>query len=279
MRVLPFEIPKTKNLGLIYQEHKGALFYDKLHQHEEIQLCYVVKGEGTLIVGDTINEYQSNDLIMIGGNQAHVFKTDTTSKKESFMISLFFTKKSFGDSFFESDDFKELTPFFDSIKNSFRVLNNKNKLSKLFLKLKKSRDLDKFIVFIKILKLISNSDIELLSSFIYEKKYTANEGKRMRAIMDFTLGNFNKKIELYDVAEVANMTSNAFCRYFKQRTNKTYFTFLNELRVEKACKLLLHKDYSIVEVSEKSGFKNISNFNRKFKELKGITPSGYRLSH
>lgn len=278
MKVLPFEIPKTKNLGLIYQEDKGDFFYDKLHQHEEIQLCYIVNGEGTLIIGNSINKYQSNDIIVIGGNQAHVFKSDTSLIKDSFMISLFFTKKSFGESFFELDDFKELNAFFNSVKNSFRVLNNKKKLCDLFLKLKKSRDLGKFIVFIKILRLISNSEIKTLSSFIYEKKYTDNEGRRMRDIMDYTLSNFTNKIELHDVADVANMTSNAFCRYFKQRTNKTYFTFLNELRVEKACKLLLNKDYSIIEVSEKSGFKNISNFNRKFKELKNKTPSAYRLS-
>ena len=215
---------------------------------------------------------------MIGSNLPHVFKSDITSIKESFMISLFFTRSSFGESFFDLDDFKELTVFFNNIKSSFRVLNNKKKLSKYFFKLKKSRDLDKFIVFIKMLRLISYSEIKSLSSFIYEKKYTDNEGKRMRDVMDYTLNNFSKKIELDEVADVANMTSNAFCRYFKQRTNKTYFTFLNELRVEKACKLLLNRDYSIIEVSEKSGFKNISNFNRKFKELKKKTPSAYRLN-
>ncbi|WP_369810771.1 helix-turn-helix domain-containing protein [Tenacibaculum finnmarkense] len=137
----------------------------------------------------------------------------------------------------------------------------------------------KFIIFLKIIKLILKSEITSLSTFVYEKKYTDNEGKRMRDIMDYTLSNFNKKIELDDIAAVANMTSNAFCRYFKQRTNKTFFTFLNELRIETACKLLQNRDYSIIEVSEKVGFKNISNFNRKFKELKHKTPSNYRLNY
>ena len=279
MKVLPFKIPKTKNLGLIYQEDRGEFFYDKFHQHEEIQLCYIVKGEGTLIVGDSVNEYQANDIFIIAGNQPHVFKSDFSLIKESFMISLFFTKQSFGNNFFEFDDFKEIASFFISAKNSFRVVSNQKKIRKLFLKLEKSRDLVKFIVFIKILDVITNSDTTNLSSFIYEKKYTNNEGNRMRDVMDYTLSNFNKKIELEDIAEIANMTSNAFCRYFKQRTNKTYFTFLNELRIEKACKLLKNKNYSIVDVSERSGFINISNFNRKFKELKEKTPSSYRLNY
>ncbi|WP_418649668.1 AraC family transcriptional regulator [Tenacibaculum aestuariivivum] len=279
MKVLPFKIPKIKNLGLIYQEDQGVLFYDKLHQHEEIQLCYIVKGEGTLIVGDTVNEYQSNDILILAGNQPHVFKSDNTKEANSFMITLFFTEKSFGETFFELDDFKEITPFFTLAKNSFRVKSNHKKIKKIFLKLHKSRDLMKFIGFIKIIDIILKSEIESLSSFVNQKKYTDNEGKRMRDIMDYTLSNFNKKIELDDIAEIANMTSNAFCRYFKQRTNKTFFTFLNELRIETACKLLQNKDYSIIEVSEKSGFKNISNFNRKFKELKKKTPSNYRLNY
>ncbi|MBE7628643.1 AraC family transcriptional regulator [Tenacibaculum piscium] len=278
MKVLPFKIPKTKNLGLIYQQDEGTLFYDKFHQHEEIQLCYVVKGEGTLIVGDTVNEYQSNDILVIAGNQPHVFKSDASRIKESFMVSLFFTQKSFGETFFELDDFKQIATFFTVAKNSFRVKSHQKKLQKLFLKLPESRDLYKFIIFLKMIDIILKSETESLSSFVYEKKYTDNEGKRMRDIMDYTLKNYNKKIELDDIAGVANMTSNAFCRYFKQRTNKTFFTFLNELRIETACKLLQNKDYSIIEVSEKSGFKNISNFNRKFKELKGQTPSSYRLS-
>ena len=170
-------------------------------------------------------------------------------------------------------------PFFTAAKNSFRLLSNSKKIRKLFFKLKKSRDLLKFIVFIKIIDIIVDSETKPLSSFLDEKMYSDNEGKRMRDVMDYTLSNFTKKIELEDIADVANMTANAFCRYFKQRTNKTFFTFLNELRIETACKLLKNKEYSIIEVSEKSGFKNISNFNRKFKELKGRTPSNYRLNY
>ncbi|CAL2095197.1 AraC family transcriptional regulator [Tenacibaculum sp. 190524A02b] len=279
MKVLPFKIPKAKNIGLIYQEDKGAFFYDKLHQHEEIQICYIVKGEGALVVGDSVNEYVSGDVLVIGGNQPHVFKSDITNIKNSFMISLFFTRESFGDVFFQLDDFKELGIFFDNAKTSFKVLNNKQKLMNYFKKISKGDDFDRFIIFMKILRVMINSDIERLSTFLYTKKYTDNEGKRMGNVMDYTLTNYDKKIDLEEVADVANMTPNAFCRYFKQRTNKTYFTFLNEIRVEKACKLLQNREFLITEISEKSGFKNISNFNRKFKEIKGVTPSEYRLAY
>jgi AraC-like DNA-binding protein len=76
------------------------------------------------------------------------------------------------------------------------------------------------------------------------------------------------------------MTKNAFCKYFKKRTNKTYFQFLNELRIENACQVLIkNPDSTIVEIAYRNGFNNISNFNRKFKELKLTTPSSYRRLH
>lgn len=277
MKVLPFKIAKTNNLGLIYQEDRGAYFYDKLHQHDEIQICYVVKGEGTLLVGDLVNEYASGDILVIGGNQPHVFKSDTSNIAESFMKSLFFTKESFGDMFFELDDFKEITPFFGHAEVSFKVLTNKTELQSYFSQLSESGDFERFLIFLKMLQLITLSDIQKLSTFLLGKRLSDTEGKRMGKIIDYTLENFDKIVSLGEVSGIANMTPNAFCRYFKQRTNKTYFVFLNEIKIERACRLLKNKELLIADVSEQCGFKNLSNFNRKFKEIKGITPSEYKF--
>jgi AraC-like DNA-binding protein len=76
------------------------------------------------------------------------------------------------------------------------------------------------------------------------------------------------------------MTKQAFCKYFKLRTNKTYFQFLGEIRIEHACKLLnRNKNLSIAEIASFSGFNNISTFNRKFRLLKKTSPLQYRVRH
>ncbi|MCF6308445.1 MAG: AraC family transcriptional regulator [Flavobacteriaceae bacterium] len=91
------------------------------------------------------------------------------------------------------------------------------------------------------------------------------------------MSNFQKPITLDRISEEAAMTKNAFCKYFKKRTNKTYTTFLNELRIEKACSLLqTNTEHTIAEIAEKSGFQNISNFNRKFKLIKLVSPRVYK---
>ena len=133
------------------------------------------------------------------------------------------------------------------------------------------------MIFLELLKLLSKSKSQPLSSFIYDKKYTDSEGKRMQDIMDFTMQNYYKQISLDDIAQVSVMTKNAFCKYFKRRTNKTYFRFLTELRIENACKLLVsNNSLSIADIADASGFNNISNFNRQFKSLKQTSPSEYK---
>ncbi len=279
MKVLPFKIPKSKDVSLIYQEDKGKILYDKLHQHEEIQLCAIVKGEGSIVVGDSIKEYKSGDVLIIGSNVPHVFKSDISNCSTTFMQTLFFTKTSFGERFFELGDFTEIQQIFTISESGGILTSNKEEVLKLFLSLKKASNLERFILFLKIVNELLKAEIKPLSTFIYPRKYSDNEGKRMSNIMEYTMNNFQKEISLYTIAEISYMTPNAFCRYFKQRTNKTYFQFLIEVRIENACRLLKNKDLLITEVSEKSGFKNISNFNRKFKDTKGITPSKYRSLH
>ena len=277
MKVLPFIIPKPEQAALVYQEDHELVFYDKFHQHEEIQISLIVEGEGTLIVGDTINYYKTGDVLIIGSNLPHVFKSDLKKEKKSHMLTLFFTEDAFGNDFFKLEELKELLPFFKRAAHGFKISIPKKDLNDLFLKLKNASKLSQFILLLEILKIVSKLPYKSLSSFIYEKKYSDLEGKRMRDVMEYTMNNFHKDITLDKIATISAMTKNAFCKYFKKRTNKTYFRFLNELKIENACKLLLaNEDYTISEIADKSGFNNISNFNRQFKSFKGTSPKAFK---
>ncbi|KOY50993.1 AraC family transcriptional regulator [Polaribacter dokdonensis] len=277
MKVYPFKIPKPENNALIYQEDIEFVFYDKLHQHDEIQISFIEKGNGTLLVGDSISSYTENDIIVIGSNLPHAFKSEPNSKSESKMLSLFFTETSFGNAFFDLDELSEIKSFFSKSLQGLLVKNHKKVIIEFFKKLKHASRLERFILLLQILKLISKSKTEPLSNFVYNKNYSDVEGKKMRNVFEYTIENYHKPINLEDIASVANMTKNAFCKYFKRRTNKTYISFLTELRIENACKLIQSKEeISIADIAYKVGFQNISNFNRKFKEIKKITPLKYK---
>jgi len=274
MKVLPFVVPKPEKGGLIYQVDKVEVFYEKLHQHEEIQLSFIVNGEGALVVGDTINNYSKGDILVIGSHLPHVFKSEPKTSEESHMLTLFFTKESFGDAFFNNEELNEIQSFFERSKYGFKLNSNLEELKTLFLQLESASKLKRFIILLQLLNCMVNADYTSLSSFVYDKKYSIVEGDRMRNVFEFTMDNYEDEISLEQIARVANMTKNAFCKYFKKRTNKTYIQFLNEFRVEKASKLLKEKnDISISEIAFMSGFRNISNFNRVFKSIKDKPPS------
>ncbi|MCD0472043.1 AraC family transcriptional regulator [Flavobacterium sp. JAS] len=277
MKVFPFKIPKSGEDPLIYQEDREVVFYDKLHQHEEIQISFIEKGEGAIFAGDTISHYNEGDILVIGSNLPHVFRSEVRENEPSIMLTLFFTTNSFGRDFFSLNTFKNIHPFLESSKNGFIVHNAPKKITKSFKKLKKADNYQRFILFLEILKWLSNNDKELLSNHLYDKKITDNEGKRMQTVFEHVMTNFSKNINLDEIASIANMTKNAFCRYFKVRTNKSFFQFLIEVRIEHASKLLANNsELSVLEIAELCGFNNISNFNRKFKELKQTSPLQYR---
>ncbi|SHJ00884.1 AraC family transcriptional regulator [Pseudozobellia thermophila] len=277
MKVLPFKIPKPKNEALVFQIDQGPLFYDLLHQHAEIQISYVLKGSGSLIVGDSINEYKSGDVLVIGGNHPHVFKSDATTSEESIMYTLFFSPNSFGEKFFALPDLALTHSFFEKCRYGMKLVSNGKKVRDLFENLRGQNKVEQISTLLLIINLIGKSETKPLSSFVYKKDYSDKEGKRMGKVIQYVMENFHDQITLESVSEKANMSKNAFCRYFKKRTNKTFFQFLIEVRIEHACKLLLNEhDLSISQIAESCGFNNIANFNRKFKALKDCAPSRYR---
>jgi len=274
MKVLPFKIPKPLNQNLIVQVDESKMFYNQLHQHEELQLSLIIKGQGKLIVGDSIHHFTSHDFFVIGSNCPHLFQSIKMDENVK-MISLFFTRDSFGTDFFDLADIKEIRRFFDIANDGFRLLSDKEAVFDLLIKFPEQDKLTRFINLLILIKMLCKVEREILTSFVYPKKIGNRDGQRLQVIFDFVINNFHQDISLKTVANLAFMTPNAFCRFFKNRTNKTFFQFLIELRLEHACQLLNDTTLSITEIAEKSGFNSISNFNRQFKAHKGISPSQY----
>jgi len=276
MKVHPFQIPKPLHQNLIVQVDREMVFYDKLHQHAEIQLTLIVKAKGKLIVGDSIHPFEDGDFFVIGPHSPHLFKNDTTDEI-AHRISLFFTETTFGESFFELPDVDELFPLLETSKEGFQAVGDTSKIQHIMMQLPHLKKLERFISFFQLLKNLCYTEKKMLTNFVSSKKMGSSQGQRMQTIFDYVVTNFQNEIDLNTISSKVHMTPNAFCKFFKQHTNKTFFQFLIELRIEHACQLLTRADLqlSILEISEQSGFSSISNFNRQFKKLKGVIPSRF----
>ena len=119
----------------------------------------------------------------------------------------------------------------------------------------------------------------LLSSIGYNGKIQASDLHRLNDVLDYLMKNFRNEIKLEEIAETANMSPTSFCRYFKSRTNKTVFQFINEIRIGHAHKLLVETQYNMDQMCFESGFINVSSFFKQFKAITGKTPSKFRKDH
>jgi len=282
MKALPFQIPKISESSVRVQIDRQPFFYDTLHQHPEIQITLIVSGTGTLFQGEYIGEFKPGDVFIIGGNVPHVLKSDSIYYKDdqliSHAISIFFDKKSLGASFFNLPELKNINSFIQQLNRGVQLENTlKIKVGEIVRETPFCEGVEVIMSLLKILQLTSQSnEVNFLSRETNESYLDENEGIRLKGVYQFTLENFSNAIRLEEVAEIASMTPSAFCRFFKLRTRKTYISFLNEIRVAEACKLLLNEDLPIAQIGYQCGFSNLSNFNRIFKNVKQEAPSAFR---
>ena len=282
MKALSFQIPKAEKESYRVQIDKVPYFYDLFHYHQELQITLIQKGYGTCIIGDYISSFKPGDLFVIGQNLPHVFSSDKsfyeTKEKECLSTTIFLSHQFIKSDFFELEELSDIKGFIENTKRGIRfTTKNKTKLVELFHSIesgKASRGILNVLEFCSILN--EDKKASYLSHIDYKSISKESDGQILNAVFQFTLSNFRDEIPLDSVAKMANRSTAAFCRFFKKRTRKTYISFLNEVRIQEACSLLLKPDLNIAEICFQTGFNNISNFNRQFKKITGFTPKEYR---
>jgi AraC-like DNA-binding protein len=128
-------------------------------------------------------------------------------------------------------------------------------------------------------KLATSDQLKYINKKGYLNTVSDSDSKRMSAIHSYILNHYRGSIRLDDVARLANLSPTSFSRYFKVHTNKSFSDFVAELRISMACKLLHRNDLSIIQIAHECGYKTLSNFNKKFKEITDSNPLNYRKKY
>ncbi|WP_420388174.1 AraC family transcriptional regulator [Roseivirga sp.] len=282
MRSLPFKIPKIENSSLYLQVDDEAYFYDQLHQHPELQLTWIVKGEGTLIYGDYLGQFKAGDIYLFGSNMPHVFRSSSVYYQpgSSGVLSrtIFFRPEFIKDGALVFPELESLTDFLQQSDRGLKISSTTSEvITDWFQEVFQSTSIARLGKFFGLLNQLMDTHYEWLS-FQPQKSINESQGRRLDDVFQFTLDHYQKPIRLDEVADIVHMNKAAFCRYFKQHTRKTYLNFLNEIRMQKAVELLRNSELSIAQVAYEVGFNNLSNFNRTYKLLRAKTPMQERMS-
>ena len=253
-----------------------------LHYHPEFEIIYVQKSFGLRLMGNHIGNFNDGDLVFISPNLPHVWKNDLAfySGDEKLKVDVFvihFLESDFGENFFNLPEFFHIKKLFALGQRGLMIKGQEKKLiSELIKNVYFSSGFTRFLFFLKTLDAIACAfHFKLLASPGYTNLTKTSDAEKIDKIIDFCLKNYPNEVKLDDVASIASLSKSSFCRYFKSKTKKTFSHFLNEIRISKACKLLVTQKMNISEVCYEVGFNNMSHFTRQFKLITGLTATEY----
>jgi AraC-like DNA-binding protein len=284
MKVLPFTIPVSHDRTILVQTEEIPYFYTYLHRHKEIQLTWIQEGEGTLVAGMNMHLFGAGEIYLFGANMPHVFKSDTEyfnagSDKKVRTVNVFFNPYDKLSALFGLPEMETVRAFLESYDGGFKVPEELfSDISNRLLGLQNAEGIDQLMQFLQLLKILSSvKELESLTVNPFPRSINDNEGMRVASIYNYIIQNYNKPITLDEVAGQAYMTPHAFCRYFKRHTRYTLVGFLNKVRINEACKLLISGSHNgIADIAYSCGFNSITNFNRVFKSVTGKCPRSYK---
>lgn len=249
------------------------------HYHHELELTWIRSGNGKRIIGSNISDYDQNDLVLVGSDISHCWKSsDNKPGIRSKAIVVQFSKEFLGSALVDVPELRHINSLIETL-NSGIIINGETKkivISKMKLLIKADR-IERLMKFIEILDEISRSAETISVGALTDKlKYPTVEKDRFQRIYSYLINNYQKELNLKDIASLANMTPPAFCRYFKTIARKTFTEVVIEFRINHACHQLKSSDESISQVCFDSGFGNLSHFNKTFKSKTGYSPLQYR---
>ncbi len=248
------------------------------HYHPECEITAIEEGRGMLFVGDKVITYEKNDLILIGPNLPHEWRSSIKETPDylSKSMALHFRNDFPGNDFYKIPEAKIIHEILEQSRKGIKFNNRsiQNKVKEKMAEILQSKGIERVNLLFLILEMIATSpDQEYLSSQSFIDSFDEGEDHRMNTIYKYVMAHFKEPISIDQLASEVNMTKTSFCRFFKKRATKSFVQYVNEIRIGYACKLLYTESYNISEVAYESGFENISNFNKQFMKIKKKTPS------
>lgn len=281
------KIPSTPQSSFSIRHDIKPDFGNVWHYHPELELHYIVKGEGLRFIGDNISNFTPGEMILLGENLPHTwrckdeyFQNNPDLHVEAMVIQ--FLPDCLGKYLLNLPEAYLIPKLFEKAKSGM-VINGKAKeqLAELMKSSIEATNLDRIIILLSILKTLAETDEYATILTGKNTFYQSNESETLRInkICTYTMTNYKNDITLEEIASLSNLSITSFCRYFKLMTKKTYYDFLIEIRVSHACRFLIENKLPTEMICFDCGFNNVSNFYRHFKKVTGMTPLDYKRKY
>lgn len=274
-------IDTQRHDSVLYRQHGFPHPLVRWHYHKEYELHLITHSSGKVFVGDYIGNFYPGNLILTGPNLPHNWISQT-GNNESFPERdrvVTFTDEMLQSARQVFPEIGELDVLLQRSRVGIEFLGQETvaRATELIKEIAESEGLQRLSSFLALMSLLAEAkEYQLLSSGRYLSVTNEKQQQRVNLAVNYIFDHYNTELSLEEVAEHLDMQPNYFSKFFRQATGRRFIEFVNSLRIARACDMLAHGDLPITDICFDVGFANISNFNRRFHSLKGMTPSEYR---
>ncbi|WP_109699445.1 AraC family transcriptional regulator [Chitinophaga deserti] len=253
--------------------------YATLRSHVNFEIALLENCSGKRFIGDHIEDFSGTELVLLGSYLPHCWQYYTTVDPmltpQATVIHFF--PDFLGQQLLEKPEARQINELFERAAKGVSFSGQTIQSAKLIMQqMLFSSGMARVALMLSLLDTLANAEnAKVLSSPYYNAVSTSGEAQKINKVFDYIFQNFREEISLKAVADILPMSTAGFCRYFKARTNRTLIDFVKEVRIGHAAKLLLEKKHNVTEACYMSGYNNLSNFNKHFKEVKGLSPRDF----
>lgn len=253
--------------------------YTALKSHVNFEIALLENCSGKRFIGDHIGDFDGPELVLMGSYLPHCWQyykaADPLIPTQAVVIHFF--PDFLGKELLEKPETRQLNLLFAKAAKGVLFSGSTLRDAKMIMhQMLYVSGLSRVALMIRLLDVLAQSESStVLSSPYYNTVENSGEAKKINKVFDYIFQHFKDDIVLQDVADLIPMSSAAFCRFFKRNTNRTLIDFVKEVRIGHSAKLLLEGHHNVAEACYNSGYNNISNFNKHFKEIKGLSPRDF----
>ncbi|MEO7211756.1 AraC family transcriptional regulator [Mucilaginibacter sp.] len=275
-------LPREEEESFVVKYFDYDYYPTPWHYHPEYELVLVTESTGKRFIGDNIKSFSPGDLALIGPNVPHLYRNDPPyyqpqSGLRASSIVIHFLASSIGDDFLALPACRKIRELLSKSAMGLDIKGKANTMvAEQMHQLLELKGVPRLLKLLDILNTLAETKDKRHISNQLVKGENDRESERLNKVFEYVMKNFLSEISITDVAGLVHMAENSFSRYFSQRTRKTFSAFVNEIRLSHSSRLLADTDKSVSEICFASGFNNLSNFNRQFKSLYGLSPLAYR---
>jgi AraC-like DNA-binding protein len=267
--------------SFLLRKFDSSAFDAPYHFHVEYELTYILQGKGKRYVGSHMHDFVSGDLVLIGPNLPHCWKLEPGKEMQTgaSAIVIQFDGAFLGDDFFNRNELQHIKRLFQKSGSGICFSGDTQKVVNQSL-LALSEEENSFRMLIGLLealqRLAQSAEYTLLDQNQVIAERSLAEQERINPVFAYLVENFRQQVSLEKAAGIANMTTNAFCKYFKKTTRKTFMETIIEYRLNYAIQQLVQTDKPVSVIAFESGFGDVSHFYKMFKVKMNLSPLNYR---